>query len=1178
MVRLLLVLLFSFSFGLTTAKAQVGQSPAYVAPGGIGVSPTGCRWIGSVAGSCLPATDTTDQVVAPRPNASGWSDTYGFSPAGGVLTNGNSYGICDAEFSGTGDCTITTQLRVCATPGNVATNSHPWSNEGIVSWSPTGAVGYDARNSGIYLPGVPAFSPPITIESTVGSLSAGVPWNWISYMAAVCGASTNSYFVDAVLGEMPNLRAATAAMSSNDTLAVGAPPPGFPYWPSGENTIGSNSGSANPTYNLTVNFDPAASFGYPAPNDKGFLKVENNGTTINGGKVFWVNPGNNQAAIAWDSGLDLTVNDFYADTAGMGLFRATVRSGITILTNDIFANIGCMDNACAYGHNHNIYIGTVASSGFDDVIADNLSDPDVLENGWNLKMRSPNSNITDSFFGARVNNGASSSHGPIDYPCGGAHNVAYSALETNQYSFDSALSNQESNFLVAADEERASNVATTPTGSTVSGGGNCPTTVWVPNSVAIPAIVTGPGSFTTTVNPVTFIPLITFESPNSANMWDLGASGMMANGPAGVNSWTGPDVNGLYTVQMSACFNGEGTIPLTNPGYGIYACFVGTGPITLYATGGVVPVLTNTPTTASISVPVDPHQFGFLPGDTLNDPSNALSIASIDGNGPYTINLTCSHPANFSGPNCIESSDAFTIVVDPTSSGVYDPITGNVSLTLGSDVGFAAGSVVNIQNLFGTGAVASLNGTFTATEGTDGKTLNYTAAKGLVLTIGGSSGGPYGVAGLTFPANMDSLEKTGPIQLIASTTGVGCDDNTLCGIQYDPRGQIVWHGEQVVGTGVSTGYDCMTAGQITSIYPVGGATGTNFSAADIGKTIQLVGGTAEVNAVITVASVAGGKLTGVNVTTGGVYTAFTRTFTQGVSTVGGTGAQFQFPHPAPIVGGSAGNYTLRLARSSGEACVTSAVTNQVYQLQTPTDITFDHDLIGWDGLCPNRSQCTLLAIINREPWNRAAISNSVIWTDVADGGPVWGTGDNSLGYGMTDGGGNIRCNNRTDLATSPRCAMPPFTAASFIGDITGAVLTAPGAAACRPGMYVWDNQGQFQVGSQGVTISGTRIVAGAAPDFTVAIPSGGVVTTDISNGPLNCGWGMLSSAFNGQIDSNGVLTINKDLVGSIHANNYLADIFGVLPDNIKVLSGSGAVWQTTYRGPGVVAEYMVGVR
>ena len=471
----------------------------------------------------------------------------------------------------------------------------------------------------------------------------------------------------------------------------------------------------------------------------------------------------------------------------------------------------------------------------------------------------------------------------------------------------------------------------------------------------------------------------------------------------------------------------------------------------------------------------------------------------------------------------------------------------------------------------------------------------------------------------------------------------------------------------------------MVAGQILSIQPFGGATGSGFVSGDVGKTITLVGGTFETAAVVTIASVAGGKVTGVTMTNSGVYTSFVtgtadnRTFTQGATTAAGTGAQFQFAQPGPIVSGS-GPYTLRLAQASGAACISSAVSNQTYQTLIPTTITWDHNLIGWDGICNFSAQCSLLsASPGGEPWLQGTITNSIIWTNAATGGPVWGTGTGGngyLNYGMTDGGGNIQCNNRVDLTTSPRCAIPPFTATSFTGNIAGTALTAnctgscmtissgtysnstgvvsltvsgsnqipyggtaqvaftvagltgsgtslaslngnwiansdttgttltytasaglgsisitggnvnpaSGAAACRPGMYVWDNAGQFTVGQQGYTISGTRIVSGSSPNFTVTIPPGGVVTTDIPNTTLSCGWGMPSSAFNGTLSGSGALTINSGLVGSIHVGDHLTDSSATMPDNIKVTSGSGTTWQTTYSGAGVSAEYMVSVR
>ncbi len=181
---------------------------------------------------------------------------------------------------------------------------------------------------------------------------------------------------------------------------------------------------------------------------------------------------------------------------------------------------------------------------------------------------------------------------------------------------------------------------------------------------------------------------------------------------------------------------------------------------------------------------------------------------------------------------------------------------------------------------------------------------------------------------------------------------------------------------------------------------------------------------------------------------------------------------------------------------------------------------------------------------------------------------------------MTDGGGNILCNNRVDLSTSARCAIPPFTAAAnFTASIAGTALFAPsGATACRIGMYVWDNAPEGKVGESGVTLSGTRIASGSAPNFVVTFPPGGTGTTDVPIKPMNCGWGTPSSAFNGTLSAGGGLAINSGLVGSVHKGDYLTDSSGTIPENVKVTGGSGTSWTTTYSGGGVAAESMVSVR
>ena len=73
------------------------------------------------------------------------------------------------------------------------------------------------------------------------------------------------------------------------------------------------------------------------------------------------------------------------------------------------------------------------------------------------------------------------------------------------------------------------------------------------------------------------------------------------------------------------------------------------------------------------------------------------------------------------------------------SSGTYNNTTGLVTLTMSAPVTFSAGDAIVISALTGTGAYASLNGTFTALSAS-GTTVTYNAGAGLgASTITGGS-------------------------------------------------------------------------------------------------------------------------------------------------------------------------------------------------------------------------------------------------------------------------------------------------------------------------------------------------------------------------------------------------------------------------------------------------------
>lgn len=65
------------------------------------------------------------------------------------------------------------------------------------------------------------------------------------------------------------------------------------------------------------------------------------------------------------------------------------------------------------------------------------------------------------------------------------------------------------------------------------------------------------------------------------------------------------------------------------------------------------------------------------------------------------------------------------------SSGTYNSTTGVVTLTMSAPITFSPGDAIVVSALTGSGAYASLNGTFTALAGTTGSTVVYNGGSGL---------------------------------------------------------------------------------------------------------------------------------------------------------------------------------------------------------------------------------------------------------------------------------------------------------------------------------------------------------------------------------------------------------------------------------------------------------------
>jgi hypothetical protein len=169
-----------------------------------------------------------------------------------------------------------------------------------------------------------------------------------------------------------------------------------------------------------------------------------------------------------------------------------------------------------------------------------------------------------------------------------------------------------------------------------------------------------------------------------------------ANGISGSKALAGFSV---FDQNASAVTSPQNTVPTVSPG----------GQVNMYSLGS----------NARIIVAADPSlvslRGGPIGAQVSWDWVNQLLV-------PYTGSLTI-------------------------SSGTYNSTTGIVTLTMSASIGFDAGDSIVVSSLTGSGAYASLDGTFTAIAPTSGTTVTYQAATGLgaaaitggTLTLGSGS-------------------------------------------------------------------------------------------------------------------------------------------------------------------------------------------------------------------------------------------------------------------------------------------------------------------------------------------------------------------------------------------------------------------------------------------------------
>lgn len=116
------------------------------------------------------------------------------------------------------------------------------------------------------------------------------------------------------------------------------------------------------------------------------------------------------------------------------------------------------------------------------------------------------------------------------------------------------------------------------------------------------------------------------------------------------------------------------------------------------------------------------------------------------------------------------------------SSGTYNNTTGVITLTMSAPITFGPGDAVVISSLTGTGAFASLNGTWTAIAPTSGSTVTLAATAGVgASTITGGSASLGSGANSTLPVKVLEVQATNcvtvswdPVNLVATWNFNGC--------------------------------------------------------------------------------------------------------------------------------------------------------------------------------------------------------------------------------------------------------------------------------------------------------------------------------------------------------------------------------------------------------------------
>jgi hypothetical protein len=187
-------------------------------------------------------------------------------------------------------------------------------------------------------------------------------------------------------------------------------------------------------------------------------------------------------------------------------------------------------------------------------------------------------------------------------------------------------------------------------------------------------------------------------------------------------------ITGTNTYQITAAMNATATVN----------------------NAGQMPIFTMAAGSATVSVEVDAHGIvagSAPPANQVVFPITTLGSFAITASIATTTLTATVVPAGNSlragTPITGTGVTAGTQITGPTTvtiaSGTYTSGSGAVSLTMSSTAALAPGASFTLSGMTGTGAFAQLNGTWTATGGTAGTTVNFTAPTGLTLTITGGN-------------------------------------------------------------------------------------------------------------------------------------------------------------------------------------------------------------------------------------------------------------------------------------------------------------------------------------------------------------------------------------------------------------------------------------------------------